>query len=327
MTKTFNPKIALVGSGQIGGTLALLAGLKGLSSNIVMLDVVEDMPFGKALDLSQAFTADGRNVSVRASNDLSASSEGLDGADVVIVTAGVPRKPGMSRDDLLGINSKIISGVGAALKAKCPEAFVICITNPLDVMVSLLQKASGLPAERVVGMAGILDSSRFRYFLADALKVAPQDVHTMVLGGHGDDMVPLKSYTSISGIPLRTLIEMGEISEEKVDEIIQRTRVGGGEIVKLLKMGSAFVAPAASALNMVTSYLKDEKRVLPCCAQLSGQYGASGVYAGVPVVIGSSGVEKVLQVPLDKSEKEMFEKSLNSVNELRDACQKLGYEC
>lgn len=321
----FNPKIALLGSGMIGGTLGLLAGLKKLSSNIVMLDVVDGMPMGKALDMSQAMTAEGVSCHYSGCSDISKTSEGLKGADVVIVTAGFPRKDGMSRDDLLSKNAQVITNVAEAIKSQCPSAFVVCITNPLDVMVSLLQKVSGLPPSRVVGMAGILDSSRFRYFLADALKVSPRDVSTMVLGGHGDDMVPLKSFTSVNGIPLSSIIKMGWITEEKVDQIVQRTRVGGGEIVGLLKMGSAFVAPATSALQMVEAYLRDEKRLLPCCAHLNGEYGLKGTYGGVPCIVGANGVERIIEIPLEGAEKDMFQKSMQSVQALREAAQKLGF--
>lgn len=327
MTK-FNPKIALLGAGQIGGTLALLAGLKKLSSNIVLLDVVKDMPFGKALDLSQAFTAENHSINVGASNDLSDSSEALKDADVVIVTAGFPRLPGMSREDLLSKNAEVIASVGRSIKAQCPNAFVVCITNPLDVMVSVLQKASGLPTSRVVGMAGILDSSRFRYFLAEELKISPRDVQTMVLGGHGDEMVPLKTYTSVSGVPISTLIQMGYITEQRLDEIVKRTRTGGGEIVNLLQKGSAFVAPASSAITMVEAYLRDEKRLMPCCAYITNEYGVTDPgYGGVPVIIGEKGVEKVVELPLSGEEKAAFAKSIAAVAETRNACRALGYDC
>eukprot|EP01053_Blabericola_migrator_P006420 Blabericola_migrator_1__6419@NODE_3237_length_1923_cov_351_242996_g2028_i0_p1_GENE_NODE_3237_length_1923_cov_351_242996_g2028_i0NODE_3237_length_1923_cov_351_242996_g2028_i0_p1_ORF_typecomplete_len328_score64_44Ldh_1_C/PF02866_18/8_9e42Ldh_1_N/PF00056_23/1_7e40Ldh_1_N/PF00056_23/6_5e03Glyco_hydro_4/PF02056_16/0_02Glyco_hydro_4/PF02056_16/0_00067UDPG_MGDP_dh_N/PF03721_14/0_014AlaDh_PNT_C/PF01262_21/0_069Glyco_hydro_3_C/PF01915_22/0_26Glyco_hydro_3_C/PF01915_22/1_9e03_NODE_3237_length_1923_cov_351 len=327
MSNSFNPKIALVGAGQIGGMLAVLSGLKKLSSNIVLLDVVPDMPKGKALDLSQAMAAEGISVAVDASSDLSEGSPALKDSDIVIVTAGFPRKPGMSRDDLLLKNAEVVSNVGRAIGTQCPNAFVVCITNPLDVMVGVLQKASGLPPHRVVGMAGILDTSRFRYFLAQELGVSTRDIQAMVLGGHGDDMVPLRNYTSVAGVPLMTLIKMGRISEARVAEIVQRTRMGGGEIVGLLKMGSAFVAPASSAIAMVEAYLRDEKRILPCCAYLNGEYNVSGMYGGVPVVIGAGGVEQILELPLEADEKNAFERSMAAVAELREVCLKAGHAC
>eukprot|EP01055_Gregarina_sp_Pseudo9_P005086 Gregarina_sp_Pseudo_9__5085@NODE_534_length_2619_cov_129_950388_g504_i0_p2_GENE_NODE_534_length_2619_cov_129_950388_g504_i0NODE_534_length_2619_cov_129_950388_g504_i0_p2_ORF_typecomplete_len343_score86_86Ldh_1_C/PF02866_18/9_1e42Ldh_1_N/PF00056_23/1_1e40Glyco_hydro_4/PF02056_16/0_12Glyco_hydro_4/PF02056_16/0_00014UDPG_MGDP_dh_N/PF03721_14/0_0005Glyco_hydro_3_C/PF01915_22/0_00183HCDH_N/PF02737_18/0_0193HCDH_N/PF02737_18/1e04AlaDh_PNT_C/PF01262_21/0_031PTS_IIB/PF02302_17/0_069PTS_IIB/PF02302_17/5_ len=323
----FNPKIALVGSGQIGGTIALLTGLKKLSSNVVMLDVVPDMPFGKALDLSQAFAAENISVNVTASNDLSESSEALKDADVVIVTAGFPRKPGMSRDDLLLRNAEVISGVGRALKAQCPNAFVICITNPLDVMVSVLQAAAGFPPNRVVGMAGILDTSRYRYFLAQELKVSPRDIQCMVLGSHGDEMVPLKNFTAVGGIPIKTMIELGRITEARIDEIVQRTKTGGGEIVGLLKTGSAFVAPASSAITMVESYLRDEKRLMPCCAYMQGEYGMKGLYGGVPVILGANGVEQIVELPLEPEEKAAFERSMQATRVSKEICCKAGHKC
>lgn len=326
MVHCFNPKIALLGSGQIGGTLALLAGLKGFSNNVVMLDVVEGMPMGKALDLNHAFAAETKSVKLASSNDLSEGSSGLDHADIVVVTAGFPRKPGMSRDDLLAKNAEVIQGVGRAIKARCPDAFVVCITNPLDVMVSVLQKASGLPPNRVVGMGGVLDSCRFCFFLAEELSVSSRDVQTMVLGGHGDDMVPLIGYTSVAGIPLSTIIKMGIVSNEKVQEIVQRTRQAGGEIVGLLKIGSAFVAPASAALQMIESYIRDEKRVLPCCAHLQGEYGVPDCYAGVPVIIGRNGVEKILELPLSDEENELFLKSVENVRSLKNICAHLGFE-
>src|SRR5688500_16757575 len=274
-------KIALVGSGQIGGTLALLAGLKELG-DIVLFDVVEGIPQGKSLDIAQASPIEGFDAKLAGGNDYSV----IAGADVVIVTAGVPRKPGMSRDDLIGINAKVVTQVGAGIRKHCPNAFVIVITNPLDVMVGVMQKVSGLPPERVVGMAGVLDSARFRLFLAEELKVSVEDVTAFVLGGHGDTMVPLARYSTVAGIPLPDLVKLGWTPQERLDAIVQRTRDGGAEIVKLLKTGSAFYAPAASAIQMAESYLKDQRRLLPCAARLSGQYGVKDLYVGVPVIIG-----------------------------------------
>ena len=309
-------KIALIGAGQIGGTLAHLAGLKELG-DIVLFDIAEGTPQGKALDLAESAPVDGFNAHLRGAN----SYEDIAGADVVIVTAGVPRKPGMSRDDLLGINLKVMESVGAGIKAHAPDAFVICITNPLDAMVWALQKSSGLPAKKVVGMAGVLDSSRFRYFLSDEFKVSVEDVTAFVLGGHGDDMVPSLRYSTVAGIPLPDLVKMGWTTHDRLEAIIERTRKGGGEIVNLLKTGSAFYAPAASAIAMAESYLKDKRRVLPCAAQLNGEYGLSNIYVGVPVIIGANGVEKVVEVQLDESEKAMFEKSVASVKTLVEACK------
>ncbi|MDN5249706.1 MAG: malate dehydrogenase [Alphaproteobacteria bacterium] len=325
-SKQFNPKIALVGSGQIGGMLALLAGLKKLSNNIVLLDVIDGVPQGKALDTAQAFACEGLTCKTCGSADLSASSEGLKDADVVIVTAGFPRKPGMSRDELLLKNASVIGNVGLAVKSQCPGAFVVCITNPLDAMVAKLQETSGLPAKRVVGMAGILDTSRFRTFLGEALGVSPRDVHSMVLGGHGDAMVPLVECTSIAGIPLQKLIETNVISQSKVDEIVQRTRLGGGEIVDLLKTGSAFIAPASSALQMVESYLRDEKRLLPCCAQMQGEYGFKNLYGGVPVIIGKEGVEKIVQIPFSKNSTEEFNASMKKCQDLMAELKRIESE-
>ena len=309
-------KIALIGAGQIGGTLAHLAGLKELG-DIVLFDIAEGTPQGKALDLAESAPVDGFNAHLSGAN----SYEDIAGADVVIVTAGVPRKPGMSRDDLLGINLKVMESVGAGIKAHAPDAFVICITNPLDAMVWALQKSSGLPAKKVVGMAGVLDSSRFRHFLSVEFNVSVEDVTAFVLGGHGDDMVPSLRYSTVAGIPLPDLVKMGWTTHDKLDAIIERTRKGGGEIVNLLKTGSAFYAPAASAIAMAESYLKDKRRVLPCAAQLNGEYGLSDIYVGVPVVIGANGVEKVVEVQLDESEKAMFEKSVASVKTLVEACK------
>jgi malate dehydrogenase len=312
-------KIALIGAGQIGGTLAHLAALKELG-DIVLFDIVDGIPQGKALDLAESAPVDGFNAEISGAS----SYADIAGADVVIVTAGVPRKPGMSRDDLLGINLKVMESVGAGLKAHAPEAFVICITNPLDAMVWALQKASSLPAKKVVGMAGVLDSSRFRHFLADEFKVSVEDVTAFVLGGHGDDMVPSVRYSTVAGIPLPDLIKMGWTTQERLDAMVERTRKGGGEIVNLLKTGSAFYAPAASAISMAESYLKDQRRVLPCAAQLTGQYGVSDIYVGVPVVIGAGGVERIVEISLDEAEKAMFAKSVASVKTLVEACKTIN---
>jgi len=312
-------KIGLIGAGQIGGTLAHLIGLKELG-DVVLFDIAEGTPQGKALDLSESAPVDGFNATLQGANDYSA----IAGADVVIVTAGVPRKPGMSRDDLLGINLKVMEAVGAGIKQYAPDAFVICITNPLDAMVWALQKSSGLPAQKVVGMAGVLDSSRFRFFLADEFKVSVEDVTAFVLGGHGDDMVPSVRYSTVAGIPLPDLVKMGWTTQDKLDAIIKRTRGGGGEIVNLLKTGSAFYAPAASAVAMAESYLKDKRRVLPCAAQLNGEYGVTNLYVGVPVIIGAKGVEKIVEIDLDAAEKEMFAKSVASVQGLVEACKTIN---
>ncbi|HEY4162378.1 MAG TPA: malate dehydrogenase [Dongiaceae bacterium] len=311
-------KIALIGAGQIGGTLALLAGLKDLG-DVVLFDVVDGVPQGKALDIAEASPIEGFDAVYTGSSKY----EGIKGADVVIVTAGIPRKPGMSRDDLIATNAKVIGAVGAAIKKHCPKAFVIVITNPLDVMVYVMQQACGLPANRVVGMAGVLDSARFRYFLAEEFKVSVEDVTAFVLGGHGDTMVPLARYSSVAGIPLPDLVKMGWTTKEKLDAIVQRTRDGGAEIVNLLKTGSAFYAPAAAAIQMAEAYLKDKKRVLPCAAQLNGEYGVKGLYVGVPVVIGAGGVERVVEIDLNKAEKAMFDKSVAAVRGLIDVVRKL----
>jgi malate dehydrogenase len=311
-------KIALVGAGQIGGTLALLAGLKDLG-DVVLFDVVEGVPQGKALDIAQAAPVEGFDATYVGTNKYDA----LKGADVVIVTAGIPRKPGMSRDDLIATNAKVIDTVGRNIKKHCPKAFVIVITNPLDVMVFVMQEASGLPAARVVGMAGVLDSARFRYFLADEFKVSVEDVTAFVLGGHGDSMVPLVRYSTVAGIPLPDLVKMGWTTKEKIDAIVQRTRDGGAEIVNLLKTGSAFYAPASSAIAMAESYLKDKRRVLPCAAMLNGEYGVKGLYVGVPVIIGANGVEKVVEIDLNKAEQAMFDKSVAAVRGLIDVVRKL----
>ena len=309
-------KIALIGSGQIGGTLALLAGLKDLG-DVVLFDIVDGVPQGKALDIAEAAPVEGFDASFSGASDYSA----IAGADVIIVTAGVPRKPGMSRDDLIGINLKVMKAVGEGIRAHAPDAFVICITNPLDAMVWALQKFSDLPANKIVGMAGVLDSARFRHFLAQEFKVSVEDVTAFVLGGHGDDMVPLVRYSTIAGVPLPDMIKLGWSTQEKLDAMVERTRKGGGEIVNLLKTGSAFYAPASSAIAMAESYLKDKRRVLPCAAHLDGAYGIKGMFIGVPVVIGAGGVEKVLEVEFDASEKAMFEKSVASVTALIDACK------
>jgi malate dehydrogenase len=309
-------KIALIGAGQIGGTLAHLAGLKELG-DVVLFDIQEGIPDGKALDIAQAAPVDGFDANVSGAQ----SYEAISGADVVIVTAGVARKPGMSRDDLLEINLKVMEQVGAGIKKYAPEAFVVCITNPLDAMVWALQKFSGLPANMVVGMAGVLDSSRFRHFLAEEFNVSVEDVTAFVLGGHGDTMVPLIRYSTVAGIPLPDLIKMGWVSKAGLDEIVQRTRNGGAEIVGLLKTGSAYYAPAASAISMADSYLKDKKRVLPCAAQLNGEYGVNGVYVGVPTVIGAGGIERIIEIDLDRAEQAMFDHSVEAVEGLIEACK------
>ncbi|MAY30259.1 MAG: malate dehydrogenase [Aurantimonas sp.] len=309
-------KIALIGSGMIGGTLAHLASLKDLG-DVVLFDISEGTPQGKALDIAQSGPVEGFDGRLSGANDYAA----IEGADVCIVTAGVPRKPGMSRDDLLGINLKVMEQVGAGIAKYAPDAFVICITNPLDAMVWALQKFSGLPKSKVVGMAGVLDSSRFRTFLADEFKVSVEDVTAFVLGGHGDTMVPLTRYSTVAGIPLPDLVKMGWCSAERLEEIVQRTRDGGAEIVGLLKTGSAYYAPASSAIQMAESFLKDKKRVLPCAAALKGEYGLKDMYVGVPCVIGADGVERVIEIELDSDEKGQFEKSVASVQGLMEACQ------
>ena len=312
-------KIALIGAGQIGGTLALLSGLKELG-DVVLFDIAEGTPQGKALDIAQAASVEGFDAKMTGSNDY----KDLAGADVVIVTAGVPRKPGMSRDDLLGINSKVMQSVGEGIKNNCPNAFVICITNPLDVMVGLLQKYSGLPKEKVVGMAGVLDSARFTHFLAEEFNVSIENVNSFVLGGHGDTMVPLVRYSTVAGIPVPDLIKMGWTTQAKIDKIVQRTRDGGAEIVGLLKTGSAFYAPASSAIEMAESYLKDKRKVLPCAAYVDGQYGINGLYVGVPVIIGENGVEKIVEIELNADEKKMLQVSIDAVTELNEAVKNLA---
>jgi malate dehydrogenase len=309
-------KIALIGAGQIGGTLAHLVGLKELG-DVVMFDIAEGIPQGKGLDIAESSPVDGfdaRYVGTQSYADIA-------DADVIIVTAGVPRKPGMSRDDLLGINLKVMDAVGGGIKQYAPNAFVICITNPLDAMVWALQKTAGLPEHKIVGMAGVLDSSRFRHFLAEEFKVSVEDVSAFVLGGHGDDMVPLVRYSTVAGIPLPDLVAIGWTSQERIDAIVERTRKGGGEIVNLLKTGSAFYAPAASAIAMAESYLKDKKRVLPCAAHLDGQYGVNGLFIGVPIVIGANGVERIVEIKLNAEERAMFDKSVASVRGLVEACK------
>lgn len=308
-------KIALIGGGQIGGTLAHLAALKELG-DVTLFDIVEGLPQGKSLDLSQSSPVEGFNAVMKGANDYA----DIAGADVVIVTAGVARKPGMSRDDLLGINLKVMKSVGEGIAAHAPDAFVICITNPLDAMVWALQKFSGLPAHKVCGMAGVLDSSRFSHFLAEEFNVSVQDVTTFVLGGHGDTMVPLTRYSTVAGIPVPDLVKMGWSTQEKIDEIVQRTRDGGAEIVGLLKTGSAFYAPATSAIEMAESYLKDKRRLLPCAAYLSGEYGLSDMYVGVPVLIGAGGIEKIVEIELVGDEKTGFEHSVDAVKGLMEAC-------
>ena len=312
-------KIALIGAGQIGGTLAHLIGLKELG-DVVMFDIAEGIPQGKALDLIESSPIQGFDARFSGTN----SYDAIEGADVCIVTAGVPRRPGMSRDDLLGINIKVMEQVGAGLRKYAPNAFVVCITNPLDAMVWVLQKTSGLPKNMVVGMAGVLDSARFRYFLADEFNVSVEDVTAFVLGGHGDTMVPLVRYSTVAGVPIPDLIKIGWTSPGRIDAILQRTRDGGAEIVNLLKTGSAFYAPAASAIAMTESYLRDKKRVLPCAASLNGEYGVRGLYVGVPVVIGAKGVERVVEIELNAAEREMFDRSVTSVQTLVDVCKKIA---
>jgi len=311
-------KISLVGAGNIGGTLAILLGMKHLGE-ITVLDISENIAKGKGLDIAQSGVIEGFDSKYICGSDYSMLMD----SDVVIVTAGVPRKPGMSRDDLLDINSKVITKVAHSIRDYCPNAFVIMITNPLDAMVWLMQRESKLPVSHVVGMAGVLDSTRFRYFLSLSLGVSISDIHTIVMGGHGDTMVPLIRYTSVSGVPLSDIIDMGLISSDDINNIIDKTRYGGAEIVKLLKTGSAFYAPASSAIEMADSYLNNKKRLLPCSAYLSGEYGVKDIYVGVPVIIGSGGVEKIIELNLDKSERDMFKKSVNSVLDLLGIIKKL----
>ncbi|MBU3079185.1 malate dehydrogenase [Sphingomonas quercus] len=309
-------KIALIGAGMIGGTLAHLAAIKELG-DVVLFDVVEGVPQGKALDLSQSGPVEGYDVALKGTNDYA----DIAGADVCIVTAGVARKPGMSRDDLLGINLKVMKSVGEGIAANAPDAFVICVTNPLDAMVWALREFSGLPHNKVVGMAGVLDSARFRHFLAEEFKVAMADVTAFVLGGHGDTMVPVVEYSTVAGIPVPDLIAMGWSTKERIDEIVKRTRGGGGEIVALLKTGSAYYAPATSAIEMAEAYLKDKKRVLPCAAYLDGEYGVDGLYVGVPIVIGAGGVERIVEIKLNDEAKANFQVSVDAVKELLVACK------
>jgi malate dehydrogenase len=309
-------KIALIGAGMIGGTLAHLAAIREMG-DIVLVDVAEGIPQGKALDLAQAGPVEGFDSRLTGTQDYA----DIAGADVCIVTAGVARKPGMSRDDLLGINLKVMKAVGEGIKTHAPDSFVICVTNPLDAMVWALREFSGLPHERVVGMAGVLDSARFRHFLAEEFKVSVEDVTAFVLGGHGDTMVPVPAYSAVAGIPVPDLIRMGWSTQERIDSIVQRTRSGGGEIVALLKTGSAYYAPATSALEMAESYLKDKKRVLPSAAYLTGQYGVNDLYVGVPTVIGAGGVERIVEIELDESAKANFQVSVDAVKELLEACK------
>ena len=311
--------IALIGAGQIGGTLAHLVGLKELG-DVVMFDIAEGVPQGKGLDLAESAPVDGFDAAYKGANDYAE----IEGADVVIVTAGVPRKPGMSRDDLIGINLKVMEAVGNGIKRYAPDAFVICITNPLDAMVWALQKFSGIPPHMIVGMAGVLDSARFRHFLAMDMEVSVEDVTAFVLGGHGDDMVPSVRYSTVAGIPLPDLVKMGWTTQERIDAMVERTRKGGGEIVNLLKTGSAFYAPAASAIAMAESYLKDKKRVLPCAAHLDGEYDVRGMFIGVPIVIGEGGVERILEIEMSKEERDMFAKSVASVEGLIKACKDIN---
>ena len=312
-------KISLIGAGQIGGTLAHLIGLKELVNEVVLFDVVSGIAKGKSLDIAQSSSVDGFNVKFSGTDNY----EDIKGSDVIIITAGVPRKPGMSRDDLLGINLKIIKQVAKGIKLNAPNAFVICITNPLDVMVMAFQKYSGLPANKVVGMAGILDSSRFKLFLSEELNVPVKEIDAMVMGGHGDTMVPLPRFTKVSGKPLMDLLKDGKISEEKLESINQRTRDGGAEIVKYLEKGSAFYAPAASGVEMAEAFLKDQKKLLPCAAHLHGEYGINNVYAGVPVIIGKEGVERIDEIDLNENEKTEFNNSVEAVIKLWDAASKI----
>jgi malate dehydrogenase len=310
------PKIALIGAGQIGGTLAHLAAIKELG-DVVLFDITDGVPQGKALDIAESGPVEGFDVSLKGTGDYT----DIAGADVCIVTAGVPRKPGMSRDDLLGINLKVMKAVGEGIRDNAPDAFVICITNPLDAMVWALREFSGLPHAKVVGMAGVLDSARYRHFLAEEFGVSMRDVTAFVLGGHGDTMVPLVRYSTVGGIPLPDLVQMGWTSQEKMDAIVQRTRDGGAEIVGLLKTGSAFYAPATSAIEMAEAYLKDQKRLLPCAAYVDGALGLKGMYVGVPTVIGAGGIERIVDIKLNRDEQAMFDKSVDAVKGLVDACK------
>ena len=312
-------KISLIGAGQIGGTLAHLIGTKELVNEVVLFDVASGIAKGKALDIAQSSSVDGFNVKFSGTDDY----KDIKDSDVIIITAGVPRKPGMSRDDLLGINLKIIKQVAEGIKHNAPNAFVICITNPLDVMVMAFQKFSGLPSNKVVGMAGILDSSRFKLFLSLELNVPVKEIEAMVMGGHGDTMVPMPRFTKVSGRPLLDLVKEGKITQERLEEINQRTRDGGAEIVKFLENGSAFYAPAASGVQMAEAYLNDQKKLLPCAVQLNGEYNVDNVYAGVPVIIGKGGVEKIEEVSLDNNEKKEFMHSIDAVKALWQAASKI----
>ncbi|MFN9440122.1 MAG: malate dehydrogenase [Brevundimonas sp.] len=311
-------KIALIGAGMIGGTLAHVCAREALG-DVILFDIAECTPKGQALDIAEATAVFGQDVALKGANDYA----DIAGADICIVTAGVPRKPGMSRDDLLGINLKVMKAVGEGIKAHAPNAFVICITNPLDAMVWALQKFSGLPKKKVVGMAGVLDSARFAYFLAEKTGVSVQDIHAWTLGGHGDDMVPMVRHSTVGGLPLPDAVKAGFMSQAELDAIVERTRKGGGEIVALLKTGSAFYAPAESAIAMARSYLLDQKRVLPCAVWLSGEYGLSDLYVGVPAMIGASGVEKIVEFSTDESEKAMLARSVDSVKGLIEACKQI----
>ena len=314
-------KIALIGAGNIGGTLAHLAAIKELG-DVTLFDIADGIPQGKALDLAQSGPVESFDSNVNGSNDYSS----LSGSDVVIVTAGVARKPGMSRDDLVEINTRVMKQVGKGIKENCPKAFIICITNPLDAMVGVLQRASGLPTNMVVGMAGVLDSARFRHFLAEEFNVSVSDVTAFVLGGHGDTMVPLSRYSAVAGIPVPDLVKMGWSSQEKIDQIVQRTRDGGAEIVGLLKTGSAFYAPASAAIEMADSYLKDKKKLLPCAAFVDGYYNLKGIYVGVPVIIGKDGVERIVEIDFELDEKEMFDHSISAVKQLNEIASKFEAE-
>ena len=311
-------KIALVGSGNIGGTLALLSGIKELG-DVALFDIAEGIPSGKALDIVHASPVEKFDAKLTGGNDYSV----LNGSDVVIVTAGVPRKPGMSRDDLIETNTNVMKQVGKGIADNCPNAFVICITNPLDAMVGVLQRAAGLKTNKIVGMAGVLDSARLRYFLAEEFNVSVRDVSAFVLGGHGDSMVPLIRYSTVAGIPVPDLIEMGWTTQEKIDSIVQRTRDGGAEIVGLLKTGSAFYAPASSAIEMAESFLKDQRRLLPCAAWCNGEYGLDGIFVGVPAIIGKNGIEKVIEIKLNDEEKTMFDNSVEAVRQLNSIASKM----
>jgi len=312
-------KISIIGGGTIGGTMAHMAAMWELG-DVVLFDIKEGLPAGKALDISQASPIDGYDAKLKGTNEYS----DIEGSDVVIVTAGVPRKPGMSRDDLLGVNLKVMEQVGAGIKKYAPDAFIVCVTNPLDAMVWALQKTSGVPRNKMIGMAGVLDSARFRFFLAEEFDVSVEDVSAFVMGGHGDTMVPLERYSTVGGIPLPDLVKMNWITKERVEEIVQRVRDGGAEVVSLLKEGSAYTAPATAALNMAESYLKDKKRIMPCAAYLNGEYGVKGLFIGVPVVISAKGVERVIEVDLDAAEKGAFMNSVTAVEALIEACWKLA---